>query len=316
MKNPFKRSRSQSEESGFGTSVKRQRLDHTQFSYDTRSRSKGGDKLNEQVKYGPSFGLSKQQLNTLKQHFGSSISDRLTQYKTNRQAYVKAALDMNRGLTHQEHAVNLGKDPGPTSINHIIASGTGQHQLNKETLNFGNAGQVFNVGKETNNTSNKLRGIAHQAAAIGRMRGLGRAILKEEHHTHGYGQQIGNQDLDSVEQNLQKRNMMAKDVLASVQGGNYNSYRRFLKNTFDSVGNLRLGHATGNTRVSTGYDMPLTKGNSPTARGKNLLSTLKTFGLQDMQIEAKVGRNRTGLFTSNVHGQNLSSSQLVESGKT
>lgn len=74
--------------------------------------------------------------------------------------------------------------------------------------------------------------------------------------------------------------------------------------------------------MSTGFDMPLDHQGNPTARGQRLEASLNTFGLSDM-LESTTRENknyksgqkttiRTGVYTTNAKGQNLSSSKEVK----
>lgn len=278
------------------------------FYYDT-GRSSGG-KLLHQVKYGPGIGFSANERGLLHQHYGTKkVTSRYTQYNPNRTTYVNAAQAMGRGLTVQELDVSRGRNPGPTSIDHIIASGTGQHMLNRTTLEFLAGRSTATSGDDL---QTKFSGIAQQAAAIGRMRSIGREILREESRTEGYGSVIGGGGMNEAEAFVAKRNRMAKDLHKAFDQGSEGHYKRFMKHTFDSTGNLRLGHSSGNSRVSTGFDMPLDRRLDPTQRGIRLFNAYRDFGYSDMQtLTALTKRNNAGMFTSNQKGQSLSSSRQV-----
>lgn len=264
------------------------------FHYDT-GRPTGGQ-LSHQVKYGPGIGFSPIERGILHNHYNEKkVTSRYTQYDSNRNTYVQAAVGMGRGLTVQERDVQKGRDPGPTSINHIIASGTGQHALNRATLEFASTASPM-----------------HQAAAIGRMRGFAREIMREETGGEGYGKVVDTSNMSPQQAFVAKRNAMSKDLLKAFEGGNINAYKQYMKHTFDSTGNLRLGHGSGNSRVSTGFDMPLDSKLQPTQRGERLLKAYDTFGYQDMMKDDKIGkRNTAGLFTTNQKGSRLSSSRQV-----
>lgn len=285
------------------------------YFYDT-GRSSGG-KLDHQVKYGPGIGFSPDQRGQLHKHFGTKeVTTRYTQYNSDRMAYVKSAEGMGRGLTQQEAQVKRNKDPGPTSIDHIIASGTGQHALNRSTLEFIDAGKDLRkeLKKDIDSRDTKVlaKGFAQQAAALGRMRGFGREIMREENKGEGYGKFVDISGQTQQEGFVTKRNQMAKDLSSAMEKGDVSSYKRYMKHTFDSTGNLRLGHASGNSRVSTGFDMPLDKSGNPTQRGERLLHTLDTYGFPDMAKDEKIGkRNASGIFTTNQLGSRLSSSRQV-----
>lgn len=264
------------------------------YHYDTGRQS--GGQLSHQVKYGPGIGFSPDERGALHKHYNEKkVTSRYTQYDSNRNTYVQAAVGMGRGLTVQERDVQKGRDPGPTSINHIIASGTGQHALNRATLEF-------------TSTLSPM----HQAAAIGRMRGFAREIMREETGGEGYGKVVDTSNMNPQEAFVAKRNAMSKDLLKAFQGGDVNAYKQYMKHTFDSTGNLRLGHGSGNSRVSTGFDMPLDSRMQPTQRGERLLNAYKAFGYDDMMKDEKIGkRNASGLFTTNQKGSRLSSSRQV-----
>lgn len=279
------------------------------FIYDTGRQS--GGKLGHQVKYGPGLGFSTQERGELHGHYGTkAVTTRYTQYNANRNVYVQSAQEMGRGLTVQEKDVSKGRNPGPTSIDHIIASGTGQHALNRSTLNFLDGQRTAQDGN--NSLRTRFGGIAEQAAAVGRMRGLGREILREETKAFGYGTTFNHGGMSEAQGFVEKRNAMSRDLLDAFENGNEASYKRYMKHTFDSPGNLRLGQASGNSRVSTGFDMPLDRHLKPTQRGERLLSAYRTFGFQDMMTDASAGkRNNVGTFTTNLKGQKLSSSRQV-----
>ena len=281
-----------------------------EYIYDSGRQS--GGKLQHQVKYGPGVGFTSAEKGKLHGHYGThAVTSRYTQYNSDRSTYVNAATNNGRGLTLQELDVQKGRSPGPTSINHIIASGSGQHALNRATLEFMGGRKTANELSAP--LTQKFQGIAQQAAAEGRMRSLGREILREESRTEGYGGTFrAAPSLTEHQGFVEKRNHMAKDLHSAFEKGHVDSYKRFLKHTFDSTGNLRLGQSSGNSRVSTGFDMPLDPGLNPTQRGKNLLQAYKSFGYQDMQQEtALTKRNNSGLFTTNQSGSKLSSSKQV-----
>lgn len=281
--------------------------------------------VDHQVKYGPAAQLGKTEMSALHTHYGSDVGPRLTQYSSERSDYAKAAKASGRPLTLQEHDVSQGKDPGSASINHLIASGTGQNLLNRMTLQFNKGKEELETAKGlstmTDVRKGALKGLAMQAAAVGRMTGMGRAILAEEHPDAGYGKTLSG--TDAAQKAFSKRAMMKQDVLKSFEGATstvrHESYKQYMKNTFDSFGNLRLGQGQGNGRVSTGFDMPLNSSGQPTQRGMRLLDTMQTFGLPDMQVKASVANHnyksgksttiRTGVYTVNTSGKFLSSSK-------
>lgn len=62
----------------------------------------------------------------------------------------------------------------------------------------------------------------------------------------------------------------------------------------------------------TGFDMLLSNTLEPTGHGRRLYEAHQNYGLSEMEAPAKVqlesARFRSGLFTTNEHGQKLSSS--------
>lgn len=265
-----------------------------------------GGKLIHQVKYGPGSGLSVEDVEKLNHHYSANVTQRFSQYNSNRHIYVNSAVRNRRGLTEQESMVKANKNPGSTSINHIIASGTGQHAFNRATLEFIEGGKEYG--------QHRLSGVFKQAAAIGRMRGLGRAILREE----GVGREYKIKGKDKIKLKYEeKRNKMAKNILHAFEGTKkgerIEGYKNFMKHTFDSTGNLRLGNGKGNGRVSTGLDLPLTISGRPTLRGKRLQKAYEVFGYEDMQRQGNISpRNRSGTFTKDISGSRLSSSRQIE----
>lgn len=180
--------------------------------------------------------------------------------------------------------------------------------LNRTTLEFLGGRNVAIGGGDL---QAKFGGIAQQAAAIGRMRSIGREILREESRSEGYGSVIGG-GMTEAKAFVAKRNRMAKDLHKAFDQGREKNYKRFMKHTFDSTGNLRLGHSSGNSRVSTGFDMPLDQHLNPTQRGVRLHNAYRDFGYSDMQVSAALTkRNNAGMFTRNQKGQFLSSSRQV-----
>jgi hypothetical protein len=296
---------------GLPAAVHRPSPELSSFVYD-----QGGTKLEHQVKYGPGAHIDAASQTRINAHYGEDMKPRLSQYSSNRQHYVQAARDAGRPLTHQEFDVGRGVDPGPTSINHVIASGTGQNLLNQMTLQFNRGGADFAAATTPHD---RLRGVAQQAAAVGRMTGIGRAILTEEAPQGPSARPLSDRPLGpgraQRDAHLQARDAMAGNVRTAFQantpGERAGGYKTYLKNTFDSFGNLRLGHATGNGRVSTGIDIPLTSTLSPTPRGERLYHANLNFGLTSMETPAKVqaaGSNyRSGFFTTS-GGKKLSSS--------
>ncbi|MFM0016309.1 hypothetical protein PQR46_36645 [Paraburkholderia sediminicola] len=300
---------------GLPAPVHRPSPDLSNFLYD-----KGGVKLEHQVKYGPGAGIGSSDQSGIDTHYGAKTKPRLTQYSSNREHYVSAANQTGRPLTHQEFDVSQRKDPGPTSINHVIASGTGQNLMNQMTLQFNQGVARVGTAKFGKDQKGMLTGIAQQAAAVGRMTGIGRAIQTEEAPQGRLARPVsdnpGGAGREPRDAHLFKRDTMTKNVLSAFQANTeqarYGAYKGYLKSTFDSFGNLRLGHGTGNGRVSTGLDIPLTSKMMPTARGERLYQANLTFGLPAMEVpqnsQAGGAKFRSGIFTTTTVGQKLTSS--------
>ncbi|WGS52885.1 hypothetical protein LFL96_32445 [Paraburkholderia sp. D15] len=319
---------------GLPAPVHRPSPELSNFLYD-----KGGVKLDHQVKYGPGAGIDTTHQGQIDTHYGAKTKPRLTQYSSNRNHYVRAANESGRPLTHQEFDVSQGRNPGPTSINHVIASGTGQNLMNQMTMQFDRGVETFDSGRAglakagiakrdpTKYDASKLGvlnrdrldvlgGIAQQAAAVGRMTGIGRAIVTEEAPLEVLSKNPGGAQGEQRHWHLGKRDAMAKNVLSAFQAptldARYSGYKSYLKSTFDSFGNLRLGHGTGNGRVSTGIDIPLTSSMTPTPRGERLYQANLTFGLPHMETAQTVSSGgasyRSGFFTTTSGGLKLTSS--------
>jgi hypothetical protein len=288
----------------------RNRPELSNFIYDT-----GATTVSHQVKYGPSANIREADQQWLKNNFGDNVNKRYSQYSSKHDTYVAGAQSVGQPLTLQEDAVENDNSPGKTSINHIIASGTGQNLLNHMALQHARGKAEMAMALQNNNPRGVLAGLAKQAAAEGRMRGIGRGLLAEEAPQSGYGTRVEDM-LDDARAHIAKRNLMAQDVHNTFDAPQTEqrlaSYKSYMKNTFDSVGNLRLGHGTGNGRVSTGFDMPLTHTLEPTDHGRRLYEVQQNYGLSEMETPANVQLEnasfRSGLFTTNVHGQKLSSS--------
>ncbi|HZX31841.1 MAG TPA: hypothetical protein VFF03_10860 [Rhodocyclaceae bacterium] len=296
--------------------------------------------LSYQVKYGPEANLSKEDIGELNTFYGRSGKDtvgkRLTQYETDHNKYVQAAKKSGRELTEQEATVDqTGVNLTGASINHVIASGTGQNTLNHMSRQFQAGGKMIDEKTLKRATVDKeslmmesdkadvdlarkslMKGFAMQAAAIGKMTGLGRAILKEEAPDIGYGKKLGPEQkkLDGPGQAMEKRNLMAKDVRDAFQAktpeDRYGGYKSYMAHTFDSFGNLRVGHGTNNTRVSTGLDMPLDSSNQPTQRGLRLFEAYQTHVPENVQEKSQQPTKiRPGTFTTTASGKFLTSSR-------
>jgi hypothetical protein len=150
------------------------------------------DEEQQRLRRPEQLGQDEQRLNT---HYGvaghkSEVLERQNQYARNHKVYVDAARKSGRELTAQEAiAERTGKNAPGASINHIIASATGQNTLNHETLRFvkgaervrdnpqaeGEPGPAAQKARE----QQVVLGLAEQAAAVGRVQGLSRAIINE-----------------------------------------------------------------------------------------------------------------------------------------
>jgi hypothetical protein len=291
-------------------------LEEKNFYYDDQHDANRPDII-YQVKYGPAADISDADKQWLKQYYGEDVTKRYTQYNSKRPFYAEAAQQTGRPLTYQEAAVNEGRDPGSASINHLIASATGQHLINQMTLLHRAGVQQFEEAKKTQSQQGdnigeeeaeslwkqKRTGLAKQAAAMGRLRGFGRAILADEYARHGYGTELRDVWVATdYNANTLKRNRMAADIQRALEGrtkaDRLQAYKNFMANTFDSTGNLRLGHGKGNGRVSTGFDMPITEKATPTPRGRRLFEANYNYGLPEMQVSGKVDNFKPGMFTT------------------
>src|SRR5262249_4786121 len=139
-------------------------------------------------------------------------------YDKKHSTYVSAAEQSGRGLTEQEaKAKATGKNVKGASIDHVIASGTGQNIMNEGTLQFQEGKekveQHYKASISKDATPEDLQkaqkqvlsGIASQAASVGRMQGYSREILKERK---------GESGIDVGE----KRNEALQNTLKAYQG--------------------------------------------------------------------------------------------------
>ncbi|MBB3042444.1 hypothetical protein [Nocardioides soli] len=185
----------------------------------------------------------------------SAIFERLTQYDSSHGAYLAHAHRTGRPLTLQEQTAQDAGDNAPdSSINHVIASGVGQNTLNQALANFSR-------GAETAPAPGSL---ALQAAAVGRVQMYNRAIALENHKSPDSAD-------SSQPEVVAARNTLLRNTLALMETGGLDKYRALLKSTFDSPGNLRVGHDGANNAVSTGVDVELTPQGLPTQRSQRLL---------------------------------------------
>lgn len=199
------------------------------------------------------------------------------------------------------------------------------------------AGQIRDDARERVATAARpvVQALATQAAAVARLRGIGRAIIAEEPVAHGYGEKLDPAnattddkinlmawDVDIVLGNHQARPQSAADAAKQAHGANgpdpqrQRAYLSYMMHTVDSPGNLRLGSRQGNNIVGAGFDMPLTGDLEPTDRGLRLYAALKTYGLPDMEecttVEACGDTYHTGHFTTDTDGRRLSSSVQID----
>jgi hypothetical protein len=282
-------------------------------------------RASQAVKYGPRAGLKDddeqhlraQQLGRREQrlnaHYGvdganSKVLGRLTQYSPAHATYVSAAEASGRPLTAQEVDAKRNRKATGASINHVIASGTGQNVLNHETLRFQDgAGRVRENAQAAQGPGpgaeaarrQVSQGLAEQSAAVGRVQGYSRAILEERRGELGDVQGARDQTL--------------RNTLTAYQGASpdqrLGAYKRVLKDTFDSPGNLRLGDARANGTILTGFDAPLGADGRPTPRAERLLDAHQNYGPERLLTQE-------ALFTRDAQGRAISSSQeQAASGK-
>jgi len=264
------------------------------------------------VKYGPTADLPPAQQQRLTAHYGSQnqkgVLERLSQYHDKHSTYVNAAEASGRPLTAQELAAKKnGKNTSGASINHVIASGTGQNILNHETLRFQDGAQKTQQGlgelrhsqphsaQEALAQKKIAHGLAQQSAAVGRQQGYSRATLEERRGELSPG------EVD------RRRTQAMQNTLTAMQGPaaqRFPAYKAVLKDTFDAPGNLRVGDGLQNTKVSTGFDAPLTAHGKPTGRAERLYTAHQTYA-PDRLLE----NNR--IFTKDSHGTAMSSSTEV-----
>lgn len=279
-----------------------------------------------QINYGPGKNLTPVEKQALKTHYGENgktfADKRLDQYDSSHQTYVEAvkgrnklkvAEGTNRPLTEQEQVAKDTKKNAPnSSINHIIASGTGQNIRNHETLRF-NQGKAQVDGAANLSPADRQKkislGLANQAAAVGRVQGYNRAIIDERHdeplNNHPttkriYGQHSGTLDSEKT------RNQAMKHTLTAFQGKNPDersqAYKDVSKMTFDSPGNLRVGDKYGNNQASTGFDAPLDRNSKPTPEAERLLAAHQAFVPDHLENQ---------MFTKDADGNRVSSSQFA-----
>ncbi len=275
-------------------------------------------KVGSQAKYGPTADLDAKQQSKLQKHYGADKSsnplERFTQYDAKHSTYVSAAEKSGRKLTTQEQtAKSTGKNAPKSSIDHIIASGTGQNILNEQTLQFNKGKKMAGANlktatadpakvsdKEIAQAQSQVRaGVAKQAASVGRMQGYSRAILNERK--------------GEVADVVGKRGEMMKKTVTAFEGDTpqkrIGAYKDVLKQTFDSPGNLRVGDSSANTKISTGFDAPLNSKGKPTKQSERLLDAHQTYAPDRLLTDKR-------LFTKDESGNILSSSQKAPKNKS
>lgn len=201
----------------------------------------------------------------------SAIFERLTQYDDSHGAYLEHAHRTGRPLTLQEQVAQDRRDNAPdSSINHVIASGVGQNTLNQSLAHFSRGADAMPTGDQlgpalddADRRRELARSLGLQAAAVGRMQMYNRAIALENHKAPD--------SADSAQPAVTTaRNELLQDTLALMEQGGLDRYKGLLKKTFDSPGNLRVGHDGANGAVSTGLDVELTPQGLPTPRSSRL----------------------------------------------
>lgn len=269
-----------------------------------------------QSNYGPTADINPAQGGQLQGHYGTvNVLARVNQYNARHATYIAAAQTGGRGLTIQENTARLTNAQAPNaSINHVIASGTGQNIFNEGTLQFragaarvqanraaalaplppqvpalglGNVQQQGNAILQRGQARREvMHGFAEQVAAVARQQGYSRAIINERgneplHNNPSNRRIYGAAQAGGALQVAPTRNLALQHTLTALQGptaaSRFRAYKDVLRMTFDSPGNLRVGDSYGNNLASTGFDMPLTANQQPTARGARLLHAHQTF---------------------------------------
>lgn len=201
----------------------------------------------------------------------SAIFERLTQYDDSHGAYLEHAHRTGRPLTVQEQTAQDRRDNAPdSSINHVIASGVGQNTLNQSLAHFSRGAGAMptrdHLGPALDDDDRRrdlAKSLGLQAAAVGRMQMYNRAIALENHKAPD--------SADSSQPAVTAaRHELLRDTLALMEHGGLDRYKGLLKKTFDSPGNLRVGHEGANGAVSTGLDVELTPQGLPTPRSSRL----------------------------------------------
>jgi hypothetical protein len=235
-----------------------------------------------QVKYGPGEGLSPEDQALAYEKVygqapggqalkGSVVFKRLSQYDDSHGAYLEHAHRTGRPLTVQEQAAqDSGDNVTGASINHVIASGVGQNTLNQSLASFSRGEAAMPSGEALGGALGSEGGrrgvaksLAQQAAAVGRVQMYNRAIALENHKG------LGAADAGAAPV-VAARNEHLQQTVELMEQGGLGRYKSLLADTFDSPGNLRVGHGGVNGVVSTGLDVELTSGNQPTPRSERL----------------------------------------------
>lgn len=252
---------------------------------------------------------------------------RFSQYPKETSDYVEFANTGKRLLTDTERKVEE-RSSVSAQRNHIIASGVGQNAMNHMALQFKKGKATVGTSMEQlkaegpNDTQKKdIRlGIAEQAAAVGRMMMFGRGIVSEDKrldHGDTSTKQKESKADERYEENIykpnelksNKRKELMHELMVAFDSGTGSdeqmrkmrghAYQNFLKNSFDSHPNMRLGRQRENAQVSTGFDPTLIENNSGhldmTDRSKNLLAVQRSAilphhpGYDDGQVFSVTG---------------------------
>lgn len=145
------------------------------------------------------------------------------------------------------------------------------------------------------------KSLAEQAAAVGRQQIYSRAIAAEQVDRNGTSAD---------------RSDLLKTTLNAMQGSRgpvpgdgdttkLVAYRGLMKQTFDSPGNLRVGHSGINGVVSTGMDMELGPDGQPLPRSQRLL---------EAHLAAAPDHDEAKFTTFKATGERLSSSKAAPLG--
>ncbi len=292
-----------------GNPVCRVDVEGQQFRYVSMADHGTVNVENRQVNYGPAYGLDQMEEGTLEAHYGTEVTSRISAYNRSHATYVNAAEAAGRQLTEQEsHRKEQGENAPSSSLNHIIASGTGQNVMNRETLRF----------RRGVDNPDRNRGFAQQIHAVVRMQRYSRAIINERagetirlipenKRAFGVPENARGPLVLDQENNLPKaRNQVMRHTIYAFQGSDtdkrYSSYKDVLKMTFDSPGNMRIGDEYGNNLASTGFDAPLDAYGNMTERAERLLAV----HMENLPEDIRVNK---GVFTTEQNNREVSSSR-------